>query len=153
MYSVAHPYYSYITQYWLHTWYITYGTQLIRSVCTLHWFCFMLSTATRFQNVAVDVSPLNSVSPTPCAKIHGVLKSGSMTSVKCSPGSEGRYVTILFTGKQRVLSVAQVLVYGESGMLVRQFYWGTTSAYWMASKTMWPIQKLDPTLHISNVVT
>ena len=96
----------------------------------------MLSTANRFQNVAVDVSPLNSVSPTPCAKIHDALKPGSLKSVKCSPGSEGRYVTISFTGKRRVLSLAQVLVYGESGMLIMQYYYRTTSIYRMVSTTV-----------------
>ena len=96
----------------------------------------MLSTANSFQNVAVDVSPLNSVSPTPCAKIQEAVKPGSLKSVKCSPGSEGRYVTISFTGRRRVLSLAQILVYGESGMLIRQQYYGTTSIYGIVSPTV-----------------
>jgi len=100
---------------------VRYATQLIHCVRTLHFV--MLSTAR--QHVAVEVSPLKSVSPTTCAKLYEGLNPGSMTSMKCSPGSEGRYVSIVFHGHRRVPSLAQVLVYGESCMLIRKYYLGT----------------------------
>ena len=71
-----------------------------------------LAAASR-PEVTIDVSPVSSPSRTPCAKIG--LKMDQMESVTCAPGTEGRYVTITASGRQK-LSLSNVMVYGESGI-------------------------------------